>query len=232
MAYSKKCSTGVPVSNSCLTLRTESNNETSRSFRSLNKMMTDEGISIDLIFFTHIYNMGGKSSTQMVLFFTWSLPITFTFSSDVRSRLVKKIEKPKMFVWTRKMQFWQRCRRFFLNVGKFFSQSPIITMKSWFFFKKTLPQKFIWKRKMQFLQPYRNFLAKIRKFFVQSPKIITKTNIFPQNSSGQVESNSDNPARNFFAKNLKIFSSNLEYNYKEWSFCKKFRFPQNGLMDT
>ena len=36
-----------------------------------------------------------------------------TVFTDVRSRLKKTFETPEMFVWTRRMQFQQPCRKFF-----------------------------------------------------------------------------------------------------------------------
>ena len=69
--------------------------------------------------FRHIiYNMGGNSTTKMVRLFTPCLPIVFTFSTDSRLRIVS--ENPKMFVWTRRMQFWQPCRKLFTTCTKIF----------------------------------------------------------------------------------------------------------------
>ena len=59
---------------------------------------------------------------------------------EICSRFGNFFENPKMFVWTRRMQFWQRCRKFFQKKGQtIFAQSPKIFIKLCFFHRKYFP---------------------------------------------------------------------------------------------
>ena len=58
--------------------------------------------------------------------------VSFTFG--------KSFENPKMFVWTRKMQFWQPCRKISTKVWNFFAQSPEIIKKKLFQKKSIFPR--------------------------------------------------------------------------------------------
>ena len=83
--------------------------------------------AISSLFSDHIGNMEGKSSTQMGRFLNPMFAKCFHVFTDVLSCL-KFFWNSKMFVWTRRMQFWQPCRTFS-------AKSPKMNIKLSFFQK-------------------------------------------------------------------------------------------------
>ena len=81
--------------------------------------------------------MEGESSTQMMRFFTRYLPIAFTFSNDVAFLFGIFFENPKIFVWARRMQFSQHCRKFFAKNPNLFRSKSGNIYKIIFFHKKS-----------------------------------------------------------------------------------------------
>ena len=129
------------------------------------------------LFSDRFWKMKEKFSTQMVRFLNpmfvncahhkrcW--PISFT--------CWKKFENPKLFVWTRKMQFWQSCRKIIVGGPKKFAQSPKITIELYINFSSIFFLKmFHWTYKMRIWQQCREFFV----FYLKKCCIMSKTSCF------------------------------------------------------
>ena len=87
--------------------------------------------------------------------------------------LRKKTFFLKIFFWTCKMPFWQRCCNVSAKIPKFCSQTPK-TIEC-IFGRKFFLKLFFWSRRMQFWQTCRRFLPIVRIFFDKCTKRIRKT---------------------------------------------------------
>ena len=130
---------------------------------------------------------------------------------------------PKLFLGTREIQFWQRCRSFHAKNPKTISSTFKSDNKSIFFFRKNFffLKMFQWTRRLQFRQPLINFLDKNRESFAHCQTKLKKLSFFLKKKSftkcfyGNDECSFDNTYEKFLTKGLHLIAQNPKKEEEE-----------------